>query len=119
LPDEHTCALLHAVPHAPQLLPSDRMSTHAAPHGVRPERQLHFELEQIWPGWQAVAQLPQFALSDVRSAHPVAHAACGAAHPRLPAPPVEPASGGSGLSEELEVHPAAIATREKRTRPIR
>jgi hypothetical protein len=71
LPAEQISPAAHAVPHAPQLAVSLCVSTQAALQATRPVAHpvLHAPELQTWLDPHAVAQVPQWAGSDVTSTH--------------------------------------------------
>ncbi len=71
VPAEHTCPGLHAVPHAPQLVLSDRSLTHDCPHCESPVPQLTAQdpVEHTLPAPQLTPHPPQFRLSVCTLTH--------------------------------------------------
>jgi hypothetical protein len=64
--------VLHAVPHAPQCVPSAVRSTHVLPHNVRPALHWHAPAWHVWPAPQVVPQAPQLLESVFESTQPAA-----------------------------------------------
>jgi len=88
---------VHAVPHAPQFVELDFVSTHAVPHLVRPGLQAHAPATQASLSAQTLPQSPQLLKSFCTSRHAPAqvfavlgHAQAPPTHAGVPAPQVFP-----------------------------
>ncbi len=67
MPALHVCPTPHAFPQVPQLLLSVWVLTHVPLQLVRPPVHTQVLDWQVWLAPQAVAQLPQWVLLEVRS----------------------------------------------------
>jgi hypothetical protein len=81
-PSEQTWPL-QLVPHWPQLLPSDCVSTQLPEQSVSPVKHWQLALWQSCPGWQAWPQPPQLALSVNESTQFPPHARAPVGHPQF------------------------------------
>jgi hypothetical protein len=74
VPLAHTrpCAA-QSLPHAPQLLPSDVVSTQLVPHASRPGEHMHVPPLQVVCAGHALPQAPQLFTSVLVLAQPLAH----------------------------------------------
>lgn len=86
LPSEQTCIDAHAVPHAPQLLASDCVSTQLAPHAVLLAEQPHLPPLQACPAVHAAPHAPQFAASVLKLRQSLPHSTLPLAQVALPLP---------------------------------
>jgi hypothetical protein len=80
------------MPHPPQFELSDCSSTHAVPHGERPDEHVsvHFPLVQTSAPAHCVPQLPQSFWLLERSTHAPPHDVCPAGHAQEPATQLVP-----------------------------